>query len=71
MAAIDSWERVIRVPQVKVEKYEGERDLERGLQRYLSDGWTVQSKSTRKKAWSPLTGVFTRKQIHTVTFVKE
>jgi hypothetical protein len=57
--------------QVKVEKYKGEKELEKGLARMLSAGWKVQDQSTRKQAYSLTTGVFTKKQIHTVTFVKE
>ena len=56
--------------EVKVKKYKGERDLRRGLEKMTGDGWTVQSQSSRKKVFSLLTGIFTRKQIHTVTFVR-
>jgi len=57
--------------QVKVRKFKGERKLERGLRQMGRDGWTVQSQQSRKAWWSWLTGVFTRKQIHTVTFVRD
>jgi hypothetical protein len=53
---------------VKVVKYKGERKLERGLAKMQAEGWTVQSRSTRKAWWSWLAGIFTRKQIHTITY---
>lgn len=56
--------------QVKVEKYKGDAALERGLGAMLAAGWSVQTQATRKQAYSALTGVFTNKQIHTVTFTK-
>jgi hypothetical protein len=55
---------------VKVEKYKGERELERGIEKMLKKGWTVQNQDSRKAMYSMATGIFTRKQIHTVTFVK-
>lgn len=56
--------------QVKVEKYKGEKELQQGLAKMLSAGWTLQTQATRKQAYSLMTGVFTKKQVHTVTFVK-
>jgi hypothetical protein len=55
---------------VKVEKYKGEADLESGLQKMLAQGWQLQNQSTRKQAYSLTTGLFTKKQIHTVTYTK-
>jgi hypothetical protein len=57
--------------KVKVKKFKGDRAAARGIEKMLADGWAIQSQSTRKAAFSLLTGVFTRKQIHTVTFQKE
>lgn len=54
-----------------VETYQGDRELERGLQKMAKNGYVVQSQNTRKAAFSAAAGVFTRKQIHTVTFVRE
>jgi hypothetical protein len=55
---------------VKVEKYKGERALEHGIEKMTGKGWTVQNQNSRKAMYSLATGVFTRKQIHTVTFTK-
>jgi hypothetical protein len=56
--------------QVKVEKYKGEKALEEGMQKMLAAGWQLQNQAQRKQAYSLATGVFTRKQIHTVTYTK-
>lgn len=56
---------------VKVRKYKGERNLQRGLRKMTAQGWRVENQATRKAAFSFLTGFFTRKQIHTVTFVRD
>jgi hypothetical protein len=56
--------------QVKVEKYKGERELEKGLAKMMDKGWAVQTQASRKRAFRLATGLFTRQQIHTVTFVK-
>jgi len=56
--------------KVKVQKYKGERALQRGVQKMLDDGWTVQTQQSRKRIWRPTTGIFTKQQVHTVTFVK-
>jgi DNA-binding transcriptional regulator PaaX len=58
------------MPKVKVKKYKGERELRGGLEKMARQGWVVQDRTTRKKMWSMTTGVFTRKQIHTVVFVR-
>lgn len=57
--------------KVKVRKFKGEQQLARGIERMAKTGWTVQGQSSRKKVYSLTTGIFTRKQIHTVTFVKD
>lgn len=57
--------------KVKVCKYKGDRALQRGLQKMGGKGWTVQNQSSRKAMYSLLGGLFTRKQIHTVTFVRD
>jgi hypothetical protein len=59
-----------RVMQVKVEKYKGEKALEQGIAKMLVPGWQIQNQAQRKQAYSLATGVFTKKQIHTVTYVK-
>lgn len=56
--------------KVKVQKYKGERALAKGIESMTKDGWTLQNQSSRKAMYSPLTGVFTSKQVHTVTFGK-
>lgn len=56
---------------VKVKKYKGEKALERGIREMSAKGWSVQSQTSRKRVWRPSTGLFTRQQIHTVTFVKD
>lgn len=57
--------------EVKVMKFKGEKELERGIEKMLADGWQLQNQASRKQAYSLMTGVFTKKQIHTVTFVKD
>lgn len=57
--------------KVKVKKFKGERELEKGIEKMLKDGWQVQGQNSRKAMYSLATGVFTRKQIHTVTFTKD
>jgi hypothetical protein len=57
--------------KIVVKKFKGDRALERGLNRMAERGYEVQSQATRKAAYSAVTGVFTRKQIHTVTFRRQ
>lgn len=57
--------------KTKVQRYKGEHELNRGLKSMARKGWIVQDRTSRKKAFSLLTGLFTRQQIHTVTYVKE
>lgn len=56
--------------KVKVAKYKGDKAAARGIAKMTDRGWTVQSQSTRKAVYSLMGGLFTKKQIHTVTFVK-
>lgn len=56
--------------RVKVKRYNGERRLQRGLEKMIADGWWVQDQQSRKRVWRLLTGFFTRQQVHTVTFAK-
>jgi len=57
--------------KTKIVKYKGDRAASRGIEKMGANGWTVQTHNTRKAMFSLLAGVFTRKQIHTVTFVKQ
>ena len=41
------------------------------IEKYQRQGYELTSHNTRKAAWSPLTGLFTSKQIHTLTFTKQ
>jgi len=54
---------------VRVERYKGDAELQRGLQQMLAEGWQVQNQSSRKQVWAATTGVFTKHKIHTVTYV--
>lgn len=58
-------------PKVRVLKFKGERQLQQGVEAMLEKGWEIQGQTARKQVYSALTGVWTRKQIHTVTFVKK
>jgi hypothetical protein len=54
--------------QTVVKTYKGERALERGIAAMRREGYEPDQASSRKVLWSPVTGVFTRKQKHTVIF---
>jgi hypothetical protein len=56
--------------EVKVEEFRGDRNLARGVERMTNLGWTVEDQTSRKALYSLMMGLFTRKQIYTVTFVK-
>jgi hypothetical protein len=56
--------------ETSIKKYKGDRKFKRGVNKMSKDGWQVHTVATRKAWWSLLTGVFTRKQIHMVTFTK-
>lgn len=55
---------------IVVKKYKGESALQRGLNDMAKNGYVVDQQASRKAMYSLATGVFTRKQIHTVTFRK-
>ncbi len=57
--------------KVLVKRYKGDNAAQRGIEKMLNAGWEIEGQSGRKQAWSPVTGVFTRKQVHTITFVKD
>jgi len=57
--------------KVKVLRFKGNMAAQRRINHMLSKGWEIQDQSSRKQVWSPVTGLFTRRQVHTVTFVKE
>ena len=44
--------------------------LEETFEKMLKQGWQLQNQDSRKALYSLTTGIFTRKQIHTITFVK-
>jgi predicted membrane GTPase involved in stress response len=54
--------------QTVVKTYRGERALERGIENMRRQGYEVDQANPRKVVWSPVTGVFTRKQKHTIVF---
>jgi hypothetical protein len=56
---------------IVVKKFKGDRALERGLNDMAKQGYVVDQQASRKALYSAATGVFTRKQIHTVTFRKQ
>lgn len=53
-----------------IRKYKGEAAAQRGIDQMRAHGYEVDDIATRKALWSPLTGLFTRKQIHTIVFRK-
>ena len=57
-------------PQVRIVKVKGEKHMTRTINDYEGRGWTLDQSSSRKALYSLATGVFTRKQIHTLTFRK-
>jgi hypothetical protein len=58
-------------PNVVVETVKGDSAARRRIEFMLANGYELQGQGTRKVVWSPVTGVFTRKQKHTLTFVKK
>jgi ribosomal protein L7/L12 len=56
---------------IVVMKFKGDRALERGLNGMAKKGYVVDQQASRKALYSAAAGVFTRKQIHTVTFRKK
>lgn len=57
-------------PNVIVETVKGDHAAQRRIAFMIEHGYQLQQQGSRKVVWSPLTGVFTRKQKHTLTFVK-
>ena len=57
--------------ETTVERFNGDYALKAGIRRMAKKGWSVQSVSSRKAAYSLLTGIFTRKQVHNVVFIRE
>jgi hypothetical protein len=53
-----------------IKKYKGEKAAQRGIAEMERMGYEVDQMNTRKAMYSAATGVFTRKQIHTVVFKK-
>jgi len=58
-------------PTVQVKKYKGERAFAKDAQKMIAAGWHIEGQSTRKQAYSALTGVFTNRGISTVTWIKD
>jgi hypothetical protein len=56
--------------QQVIKKYKGEKAAQRGITEMQHMGYEVDQASTRKAMYSLATGVFTRKQIHTIVFRK-
>lgn len=56
--------------EIKVRRFNGDWGLQAGLEAMAKKGWTAKEINTRKAALSALAGPFTRKQVHTVTFVR-
>lgn len=52
-----------------VKTYKGDRALQRGLRKMAEKGWAVQDRTSRKMLWRWYSGIFTRSQKHTITFV--
>lgn len=59
------------VGTIMVRRYKGDKAVETASKELIQDGWHIQGMTTRKAMYSALTGVFTRKQIHTVTWTKD
>jgi hypothetical protein len=59
------------VTTTTVKQYKGDDALNRGIAAMQRDGWKVQPPvQARKQAYSWKTGLFTKQQIYTVTFMK-
>ena len=56
--------------EVKIEKYKSPRKYERGAQQMYREGWSIGGETARRKRWSWMTGILTRKQVITVTWVR-
>jgi hypothetical protein len=56
---------------VVVKTVKGNGKAERVIRQMLAQGYELDQQSSRKVWWTPVTGVFTRKQKHTLTFIKQ
>lgn len=57
-------------PKVVVKTVKGEQAAQRMIKQMTGLGYELDTQNTRKVVWSPVTGPFTRKQKHTLTFIK-
>jgi len=57
-------------PAVVVKTVKGNKAAQRQIRSMLTRGYELEAQSSRKVAWTPLTGLWTRKQKHTLTFIK-
>lgn len=53
---------------ITIKKYKGNKDAAKGIEKMEKQGWTVRDQASRKAVYSLAAGLFTRKQIHTITF---
>jgi hypothetical protein len=53
-----------------IKRVKGNRRAERMIEDMEAEGYVLDDIQTRKAAWSPVTGLFTNKQIHTLVFVR-
>ena len=51
-------------------RFKGNKDAQRGIEKMLAAGWTIEDQASRKAVYSLAAGLFTRKQIHTITFTR-
>jgi hypothetical protein len=58
------------MPNQVIKKYKGEGAAQRGIAAMARQGYEVDQMASRKAMYSPMTGLFTRKQIHTIVFTK-
>jgi hypothetical protein len=62
--------QALMVKNVKVVTVKGDRAAQRTIESMLAAGWELDAQSSRKMAWRMTTGVFTKKQKHTMTFIR-
>jgi hypothetical protein len=56
--------------EIKIEKYKSPRKYKRGVEQMYREGWSIGGETFRRKRWSWMTGILTRKQVITVTWVR-
>jgi hypothetical protein len=56
--------------EVKIEQYKSPRKYKRGVEQMYREGWSIGGETSRRKRWSWMTGILTRKQVITVTWVR-